>query len=258
MFKNILIVESGKKSKKHKEVLVKVMGILKNNLLLKSSSELVQSDFDNIDLVLTIGGDGTFIKASHFIEGIPILGINSEPEFSEGALKSLKENELDQLENMINGKFKILERERIKIKLNNKIIDKHAINEIYIGAAKQFHTSRYKIKFKNKSEEQRSSGVIVVTGSGSNAWYKSAGGTPFNHNEKKLAFLVREPYFGNLFKPTMIQGEISLGEKIEFISKKHEEGIIAIDSNVIFDFNEGDIVEIEISDKPLKVLIKQT
>ena len=36
------------------------------------------------DLVVTIGGDGTLLAASHAIGDTPILGINSAPDFSVG------------------------------------------------------------------------------------------------------------------------------------------------------------------------------
>lgn len=34
----------------------------------------------NVDLVITIGGDGTLLQASHFVDdSIPVLGVNSDP-----------------------------------------------------------------------------------------------------------------------------------------------------------------------------------
>lgn len=34
----------------------------------------------NVDLVVTVGGDGTLLQASHFIDdSIPVLGVNSDP-----------------------------------------------------------------------------------------------------------------------------------------------------------------------------------
>jgi len=35
---------------------------------------------NDVDLVVTIGGDGTLLQASHFIDDkIPVLGVNSDP-----------------------------------------------------------------------------------------------------------------------------------------------------------------------------------
>lgn len=45
--------------------------IIRNNLL---------QPIRGFDLVITIGGDGTLLQASHFMDGsIPVLGVNSDP-----------------------------------------------------------------------------------------------------------------------------------------------------------------------------------
>lgn len=34
----------------------------------------------DVDLVITVGGDGTLLQASHFIDdSVPVLGVNSDP-----------------------------------------------------------------------------------------------------------------------------------------------------------------------------------
>jgi len=259
MFKKILIVYSEKLTKKHLETVEKVKKMLNEKICCEVRADhLAEENFKDIDLVITIGGDGAFIRASQFLENQLIIGINSEPEFSEGALTSIDETELDFLNKILEGKYNILKRERIKVKLNNKELKELALNEIYVGSAAQFHTSRYLIKFNGKEEEQRSSGVLITTSCGSNAWFKSAGGTPFNEKDK-LKFLVREPYFGNkVFKPKILTGEIKKGEKIEFEGKRHNGGIVAINADKIYDFNLNDKVEVELSDRPLNVIVKNT
>lgn len=257
MFNKILIVYSEKLTENHLDVVEKVKNILAGkNLSVIKFSDLHTDYFKDIDLVVTIGGDGTFLRTSHFLRNNPILGINSEPKLSEGALTTLNATELEQLNDILNGNYKIMQRPRARIIKNNKLIGELALNEVYVGSANQFHTSRYIIKFNNREEEQRSSGVLVVTGSGSKAWYRSAGGKPFNHNDEKLAFLVREPYFGNLFNPKILNGEIKEGEKIAFESKRNNGGVIAIDSWPTYNFNKGDIVEVRLSSQPLNVIVK--
>lgn len=261
MFNKILVTYSEKLTEKHARTVDKVKSLLKGrNFSILKSHELCESDFNKVDLVITIGGDGTFIRAASFIKtkSMLIIGINSEPELSEGALTSINENELDFLEKVLKGEYKTISRERASVKRNNCILKDLALNEVYAGASNQFHTSRYIIKFKGKSEEQRSSGVLVVTGSGSNAWFKSAGGIPFKFNEKKLKFLVREPFSGDrLFKPKLLKGEISECEKIEFEGKRYDGGIIAIDATSVYGFNAHDKIEIELSGCPLNVIVKE-
>lgn len=225
-----------------------------SNFMVIDYSSIKKDLLKEADLILTLGGDGTFIKAAHLIEDALILGINSNPDTSEGALTSITIHELDHLKKILKGEFEVISRERADIILNNKLLDEKAVNEVYIGVASQFHSSRYKIVFKDKVEEQRSSGIIVSTGTGSKAWFLSAGGKPFHHSEKKLSFIVREPYFGQrVYVPTLLNGEIFDDERLIIHSTRHSGGIIAINDSV-YEFNNGDIVEVKLSNKPLKVV----
>lgn len=40
----------------------------------------LQSPIRDVDLVITVGGDGTLLQASHYVDNsIPVLGVNSDP-----------------------------------------------------------------------------------------------------------------------------------------------------------------------------------
>jgi len=219
-----------------------------------SFKDVTKEVLRNADLVITFGGDGTFVRAGNLIENAHIIGINSSPQTSEGALTEININELHLLDEIIKGNYKVEDIHRAKVKLNGKILDENAVNEVYIGANSHFHSARYVIKHNGEEEEHRSSGVIVTTGAGSKAWFKSAGGEPFGPNERKLSYVVREPYIGErVFKSKKIKGEILEGEKIIFESRRDFGGVIVI-NEAIYDFNTGDVAEIELSDKPLKVI----
>ncbi|MBS3172546.1 NAD(+)/NADH kinase [Candidatus Woesearchaeota archaeon] len=256
-FKNILVVYSEKLSRKHFDNLAEVKKRLEGrNFFVLRADRLIEKYFENIDLIITVGGDGTFIRAASFVKEIPIIGINSESEHSEGALLSLDEHDIKFLGEILDDKHKIKKIPRIKVKINGKELSNLALNEIYFGSLNQFHTSKYSINFNGLKEEQRSSGVLVATASGSTAWYKSARGRPFKGN--KLRFIIREPYFGNrIFNPKLLKGEIKNGGKIIFVSKRHSGGIIALDSNYKYKLEKDDTVEVEMSEYPLKVITKK-
>jgi len=259
MFKKTLLVYSEKISGKHKEVIDAVQGVVLGcggECVDVSARDLQRGLFKGVELVLTVGGDGTFIRAASFIKDVLILGINSESETSEGALTSINENEIDFLKEVFNGDYKVIGRQRIKIVRNGVELDKLALNDVYIGSNSQFHTSRYRIFFNGREEEQRSSGVLIATGSGSGAWYKSAGGNVFDFKEEKLKFLVREPYSGKLFNPEILHGEIDEGERLKVVSERFSGGAIALDSNCVYDFNKGDVVEVSLSEHVLRVVVK--
>lgn len=79
------------------------------------------------DLILPIGGDGTFLLASNMIfnKEKPIIGINSHPEKSEGFLmlppkytKSIPE----VFEKLKAGHYKVLMRSRIRTTIKGRNI----------------------------------------------------------------------------------------------------------------------------------------
>ena len=116
--KNVLVIFSEKKTEEHLKVVENVKDILENcevSFDFIDARDLRRELFKNIDLIITIGGDGTFIRASHFIDNQLILGINSESEFSEGALTTLDERNHERLREIFKGSFGIEKRDRIKI-----------------------------------------------------------------------------------------------------------------------------------------------
>lgn len=53
--------------------------------------QLTEKDFQNVDLVMSLGGDGTFLKAAGMVNSnkMPIFGVNTDPSRSVGHLTSI-------------------------------------------------------------------------------------------------------------------------------------------------------------------------
>ena len=87
-------------------------------------------DVDSInwaDLIVPVGGDGTFLLASNLIRdnNKPIVGINSDPEFSEGFLmlpRKFTNNIPEVFERLKSGDYKYLMRSRIRMTLQGENI----------------------------------------------------------------------------------------------------------------------------------------
>ena len=207
-----------------------------------------------IDLVISIGGDGTALSASHNIEDKPLLAVNSNPGKSEGALTTLDISQLDEkLEELKSGKINGEKLERIEVYVNDKRIPMLALNEVFVGNEKAYLMSKYKLKFNDGIEEQRSSGIIFSTGTGSSAWFKSAGGVPFSAQSKYIKMIVREPYLRSLKKFSMVHETIR--EKDEVEVELLDDSILVIDSIREFKLKKGDKAKVKISDKPLMRVI---
>jgi len=83
------------------------------------------SDFAWADLVIPIGGDGTFLLAANMIfsNNKPIIGINSNPEKSAGYLllsSRYTEKIPDIFEALKAGHYSILMRRRIRVTLTGE------------------------------------------------------------------------------------------------------------------------------------------
>jgi len=209
-----------------------------------------------IDFAIAIGGDGTFLSASHYLDEIPILGVNSDVNRSEGALTTIDMSQLkNKIKQILENKAKIKEYTREKIIIHQKskkTETENALNETFFGNINPHHTTNYEIIFKKKQEKQRSSGIVVSTGAGSTAWYHTAGGFPFRKTKKQLRFRIRELYKRKLHKPTIGKGRINQNKKLTIISKMNH-AIVAIDSIRTYSISNGDRIEISIG-KPLKVI----
>ncbi len=212
-------------------------------------------------IIITIGGDGTFLRTAHFISKTPIIGLNPNKRKKEGFLTTTTVKEFITLIKLLGrnekaGKLFIDELPRITIRINNKELLEKAVNEVFIGSRKSYKTIKYEIIVGNKAEEQLSSGLIIATTQGTNAWFKSAGGIPVSNsveNNKKLYFVIREPYFGRVYKPKILSGSSEL-IKVRMRGK----GILVLDSlSDEHSLKKGDTVVLRAEPKSLKrVIIK--
>ncbi len=213
-------------------------------------NHLSKKQLDNIDFVIAIGGDGTVLSASHYLIDKPLLAVNCSPNTSEGALTTINIDQLeDKLKDIKLNNFKDEKLERIEILINNKPLDLLSLNEVFIANEKAYLISKYKIKFKDKIEEQRSSGLIFSTGTGSTAWFKSAGGKPFSPQSKFIEMIVREPYIRKIIKFSTVKATITENEEFEIIPLVPI--VLAIDSIREYKVSEKEIIKIRISKHPL-------
>jgi NAD+ kinase len=215
---------------------------------------LTAKELQGIDVVVSIGGDGTALSASHFVEDKPLLAVNSAPATSVGALTTLDVGGLAaKLKEIAAGKFVTENLERIEVSINDKVLEHLALNEVFIASEKAYHISKYKLRIWGKEELQNSSGLIFSTGTGSTAWFKSAGGETFSPQSKFIRMIVREPYCGKSECKIMNNLEVKEGESIEIVPLV--KSVLAIDSIREYPLSEGDVVRIRISEKPLKRIV---
>ena len=211
---------------------------------------------EKADAVIVVGGDGTLLRASHFIEKKPVLHVSSARNAHEAFFsRATGKDSEKKLRLLMLGKYKLLPLMRLEAWLNGKRLPYKALNEVFAGGRKAYHTVRYELAVGKKKEEQKSSGVIISTPAGSNAWGKSAGGIKLKLTDRKIAYVAREPYYGRLTKPRLTKGVADGNSRIVVKSKMRQGGIVVIDSyKKEFNFNNGDALVVKAAKQPLNLI----
>lgn len=125
------------------------------------------------DIVVTVGGDGTILWALQFIDK-PIFAINS------GGMGFLSEVEskyaLGGLRQVIDGKYNVEERAKLKITLDGKRLP-DAANEVTVQTAQIAKIMYLQILVEGELlETLGADGVIIATPTGSTSYALSVGG----------------------------------------------------------------------------------
>jgi NAD kinase len=131
----------------------------------------------NRDLIFTLGGDGTFLRAAHFIEkdDTLLIGVNTDSKYSKGFYcPILAQDHLEESHNNNENKgkniFTKLKENDFKEKYLNQISVEsknnkyNFINDLYIGEKFLGRISKNNLKVDDKkSETVKSSGIIFST-----------------------------------------------------------------------------------------------
>ena len=240
-----------KKTMEHVRDVLDVFGAQYKTL---NRRRLSHNHFSGKDFIIVVGGDGTFLRTSHYIKDVPVLGVCYNTNVNEGFYaRSWQEDFRDKFALVAAGKFKIINLLRLQGYVNGKSLFP-ALNEYYIGSEKPYYTARYMIRIGNKKEFQKSSGVVVATPSGSYGWMKSAGGKLLPLGSRNYQYLVREPYKGRLSNTQLSHGILSEKQKL-VIESNIDRGIVAVDSyKKDYMFETGSVFTVGVYKHPLRLV----
>jgi len=237
-----------------------IKSIFPNSLIIQRDN-LTKEDIRNCDITISLGGDNHFQYVSHFIDNELIFGINSDPIISEGVLLSCSTiDDLNYIKKQCdNDKYQIEKWTRLDVYLNGRYISRSTC-DVFAGESERKYMSRHIIVFNGIEQQQRSSGILVSTGSGSTGWYGSASrylnadNYSFPPSSNFAMFIVTEPYKGTLTDSTLISGSIKEDSSLKIHSLNDNNGSIILDSLEEYSFPRGSVAEIKISSFPLNVV----
>ena len=141
-----------------------------------------------LDLAITLGGDGTTLRAFRNLRSeTPILTINVG-----GNRGILSEITLDGIDDAINAisknKIWLDKRTRVVASCGGKEFAP-ALNEIYVNRKNLTKTAEFEIKFQSDTVKQKMDGVIISTPSGSTGHSFSIGG-PLLHESLDVLIIT--------------------------------------------------------------------
>ncbi len=213
------------------------------------------------DLVVTVGGDGTLLRASHELGAeVPVLGINSAPRHSVGFFCGGKKGTARSvLAKALRGALPRISLTRMRVELNGVGISARVLNEALYCHASPAATSRYILQVTGKdgkyvSEEQRSSGLWVGPAAGSTAAQRSAGGRILPLLGRHLQYVIREPYTPVGARFRFRRGLIHPEGRLTLLSKMREAKLFLDGHERVFDVGIGDVVVMRRADEPLTLL----
>lgn len=213
------------------------------------------NDLDNsFDAMITIGGDGTILKAVTFVRhlDIPIIGINTG---RLGFLATVQKTQIKEtIEALHKNNYQIKERELLSVKTNTDSYDfkelNFALNEVAIN--RKDSTSMIVINTFIDDEFLNAywaDGLIVATPTGSTGYSLSCGGPVITPSAKSLVVTPIAPHNLNV-RPLVIP----INSKIKLqISGRSNQFLVSLDSRIITVEKHTEIY-IETADFKLKMI----
>jgi NAD+ kinase len=186
-------------------------------------------DVGKADMVVTVGGDGTLLAASHRVGDAPILAVNSAPSHSVGFFCGARKGSVEEaLRKALAGTLPTVTLSRMAVFINDKPVSTRVLNDALFCHRSPAATSRYIIRAGDLKEEQKSSGFWIGPAAGSTAAQRSAGGQTLPLASRQLQLVVREPYnpAGERLKLTRL---LVADKKELFVQSKMRDGMLFID-----------------------------
>lgn len=191
-------------------------------------AELFDGSNFTADMVISMGGDGTFLKAASRVgrKNIPILGINTG---RLGFLADISPEEMEETFNEIHeNRYKVEERSVLQLKCDNEKLqrDPYALNEIAV--LKRDSSSMISIHTAINGAPlttYQADGLVIATPTGSTAYSLSVGGPIIVPHSKTIAITPVAPHSLNV-RPIVIRDDWEITLNVE--SRNHN-FLVAID-----------------------------
>lgn len=242
---------------KHNETFSEVVRALtERGIEHQVTANLTRRQARSASLVITVGGDGTFLRASHCIDsdergdGAPMMGVNSAVGSSVGffCCASLT-NFAEHIDAIAAGKTRSRGLWRMRVLLNDRPLRDLALNDVLVAHEVPAETTVYTLSVDGVQQRQKSSGVWIATAAGSTGAIRSAGGTVLALDVAQIQYRVRELFPLSVTDHALIGGVVA--GKLELTSHIRS-GVLYIDgAHRQVRFGAGDRIGFDLSRRPM-------
>lgn len=240
----------------HVRRVLKEHGIWCSVILRDKLQKEIQKLKKRVDLIITIGGDGSVLAASHFAGKTPLLGVNSLPKTSIGFFCSANVENLDRkIASIISGRSKPVKLPLLDVWIDGRKISYPALNDVLFAGESPAETVQYTVEVGKRKEKQRGSGVWISAGPGSTAGTRSAGGRVLTTNSRKIQFYMRELCKMPGLKYKLKKGFITSGGYIKITSEMAHGRAFLDGINYIHPVPRGSVLKVKISNRTLKIYL---
>lgn len=228
--------------------------------------------FQQEDLVITLGQDGLVANTAKYAGAQPIVAVNPEPSRFDGILLPfLPDQARAAVAKVLDSKTKFREVTLAEVCLQDgqKLL---AFNDLFLGA--RSHVSAlYRISCGKESEAQSSSGVLVSTGAGSTGWISSvfnmtSGVASFcgasrvkavrmAWEDRRLLYIVREPFVSRHSAAGIVAGMLDAGQELVLESLMPTGGAIFSDGIEVdfLEFNSGAVAHVHAAEQRARLVV---
>lgn len=204
------------------------------------------------DLILVVGGDGTFLSAARALADfdLALVGINLG---RLGFLVDILPDEIEhRLEQILTGAFDADTRILLDAKLGDDTQPQRALNDIVLHKWNSVRMLEFETYIDGRFvNAQRSDGLIIATPTGSTA-YALSGGGPLIHPRLDALLLVPICPHTLSNRPLVIPGSSRI--EIRICNLEPEQARVTCDGQVALPLHAGSRVRIERSPRRIRLL----
>ena len=209
-----------------------------------------RSSLAGCDLVISVGGDGTILRAARIIFPleIPIVGVNFG---NLGFMTELEaEDARDKLVEIIGGAGRIEQRAVLNAVVRSSGNEYHALNDVVIGRGRFLRLVNVEVAIDGQAfTTYRADAVIIATATGSTGYSMAANGPILYPESRDIIMKAVCPHL-NLDKAIVLAPSTTLKLKVF----TNHDAVISMDGQVEEQLKSGDLVEVCLAEPTVRFL----